>query len=259
MSDDALVIEVENAAVFLDPDRRDLSEALGMLNSPGGDFLVISRADKPEVFVQAFRHGQDDWQVEYREGSADRHFQAEQNQARDRTERLLWGWMSADPTWRESISWITLDFADESDGESEDEPDRPAGTPRLVRIAREAHCRTSTIGTYRGGQFFADVVSPPASGGQVVLLHLFDAQGDHTESRLHPAADPGEADALLRSVLAGLDGAQFGDIRIHPFSVEVEGRTWGLLDMTALRQHEAYELEPQQLGFHAPWDGLYDT
>ncbi len=128
-----------------------------------------------------------------------------------------------------------------------------------MRISHEAHYRTSTIGTYRGGQFFADVVAPPASGGQVVLLHLFDARGDHTESRLHPTADLGEADAVLRSVLAGLEGAEHGDIRIHPFSVEVEGRTWGLLDITALRQHEAYELIPQQLGFHAPWDGLYDT
>ncbi|MFJ9951715.1 hypothetical protein [Kitasatospora sp. NPDC091207] len=177
------------AAFFADLDRRDLSEALGMVDSRSGNFLVISREDEPEVFIQAFRHGQDDWQVEYREGSSDRHFRAEENQSRDRTERLLREWMSADPAWRESTSWIKLDFSDEPDDEPDDEPegepddepegepddepegepndepegepDRPADTPRLVRIAREANNRTSTIGTYRGGQVFADVVSRP--------------------------------------------------------------------------------------------------
>ncbi|MFJ2193974.1 hypothetical protein ACIOJE_39550 [Kitasatospora sp. NPDC087861] len=268
-----LAVELENGDVIVNPDRRDLTSALNSMSAPDNEFMVISWESDPEeadsgVFIQVLMHDPESWQAEYREGSHDRYFQAADHQPRKRTEELLLGWISGGTEWlrvRQAISWVKLDPSDNQGGSDEDGEDSRTfsqslhGT-RLVKVAHEPTYRTATIGTYREGLFFADIVSSPTSTDEVVLLHLFDADGNHTRSALKPAADLEQAKALLESTLAGLEGLRYEDIHIRPFSIENEGHTWGLLDETALRGGEEwYELEPQGLAFHAPWNGEYDT
>ncbi|MEU3348032.1 hypothetical protein ABZ723_24130 [Streptomyces sp. NPDC006700] len=58
-------------------------------------------------------------------------------------------------------------------------------------------------------------------------------------------------------------GAQYRGIAIAPFSVQFEGALFGLV-LEEDEEDDAAdgvwaEFYPDGLGFHAPWDGCYDT
>ncbi|MFJ9691271.1 hypothetical protein [Kitasatospora sp. NPDC101183] len=99
-------VEVDGLAPVPAEGRPDLVRAMQQLEVPGRDFLVVSRAD--EDYAQAYQHGPEDWQVEYREGSADRHYRAVDLQSRERAEELLWGWISGEPAWHDEVAWRRL-------------------------------------------------------------------------------------------------------------------------------------------------------
>ncbi|MFJ9565986.1 hypothetical protein ACIRQQ_38850 [Streptomyces fuscichromogenes] len=155
--------------------------------------------------------------------------------------------------------------------------------PDLVPIRHEPDYRTSTIGLWDGGQFFAHVSGVFAgrdANGRVVrrwysVLHEFDADGQHLDSRIRSAgtvADgPGKmpvveaSQQLLGEWLDSLPGRRFADIAIAPFSVEVDGALFGLVREChgeypeGEEQDDWAEFYPNRLGFSVPWDGLYDT
>ncbi|MFE9423602.1 hypothetical protein ACFYNO_11650 [Kitasatospora sp. NPDC006697] len=243
-----LVVELEDGTVLTGPDRAALGRALDLLAGEGNQFLAIGRfRTAPEEYIQVYRHAAEGWQVEYRDGSAERHFQAVGHQSRRRTEQLLWGWVSAAPGWREAADWVRL------------EPAELLPDARLVRIRHRPGGRTEAVGWYREGQFLAGRHPLPGGPEELVMLHLFDAEGQHTGTRLQPAGGPGEAARLLGELLAALPEPEAGDIAVQPFRIEVRGAEWGLLDRAA--EHggtEWYELVPQRMGFHAPWDGRYE-
>ncbi|MFI6152887.1 hypothetical protein ACIBCA_09360 [Kitasatospora sp. NPDC051170] len=110
-------VEVDGLAPVSAADRTGLTRALEQLEVPGRDFLVLSRAE--EDYAQAYQHGPEDWQIEYREGSAERHYQTTEHQSREQTERLLWGWISADPDWQEEVTWRRLSAEDLAGSEEE--------------------------------------------------------------------------------------------------------------------------------------------
>ncbi|WP_441246311.1 hypothetical protein [Kitasatospora sp. McL0602] len=255
MSTDPLLITSQDGTVIAASDRQALRQAMDQLTGPDNQFFVIARESAPDHFIQTFRHGAESWQVEYQDGSMERLFEAVGNQPRELAEALLWGWVEAGPSEHEGIVWRQLLLS------------VPQPTGRLVTMLHMPYGpdrpdrRTATIGTHRGGQFFADIVRDRQVGGGVLraLLHMFGHDGTHRETLLEAAVDLDHAERLLAEMLAGLGVTEFGDIRIKPFTIEVEGRSWGLLDMMADRNEEWYELEPQQMGFYAPWDGRYDT
>ncbi|MEV4614940.1 hypothetical protein AB0K43_20425 [Kitasatospora sp. NPDC049258] len=94
----------------------------------------------------------------------------------------------------------------------------------------------------------------------MALLHRFDPDGNHLGTDFSPTAEPDAAERALAELLDELPGVAYGAIRIRPFVAEAYGLEWGLIDGTADRDGlEHYELMPQQLGFGAPFDGLYCT
>ncbi|WP_037616194.1 hypothetical protein [Streptomyces aureus] len=157
--------------------------------------------------------------------------------------------------------------------------------PELIPIRWEPHHRTSTIGRWDRGQFFAHVSGvfegrADCDASRVVrrwyaILHEFDKAGRHVDSTIEatgtvpdgPEKAPVVAAAqhLLDEWLDALAGREFGDIKIAPFAEHFEGRLFGLV----LECHGEYadgevcqdwaEFYPNRLGFSAPWDGSYDT
>ncbi|WP_181807710.1 hypothetical protein [Streptomyces shenzhenensis] len=148
--------------------------------------------------------------------------------------------------------------------------------PEVIPIAHVPDYRTSTIGRWQGGQFFASVTAAVPEDWNhddwqsqkrwCAVLHQFDGTGRHLGSRIQftgTTAD-GEtkaiaaADQLLAAWLNALPERQYQDIAIEPFSVQFEGTLFGLV----MEDHEDdvwAEFCPDGLGFCAPWDGYYDT
>jgi uncharacterized protein (DUF952 family) len=132
--------------------------------------------------------------------------------------------------------------------------------PDRVPVAWEEGYRTDLIGRYDAGLFFAGY-----SGS--TFLHLFDAHGVHRRSWIAPAehvlgedAAPSALVDHLRGLVENLPGSEFADIAIAPFAVEdAAGERWGLIDETVGNGFPHAELRPNQLGFHPPWNGEYDT
>ncbi len=154
--------------------------------------------------------------------------------------------------------------------------------PDRVPIAREEGSHTDTIGTYGDGhQFLAFVVAtlPESSSDDwesqkrwYAVLHRFDAEGRHTgtDAEFFGTTADGEprvveqARARLQEWLDALDRRRYEDVAVELFSVEIDGREFGLFDATHEDEeedavHVLAELRPNELAFYPPWDGEYDT
>jgi formate hydrogenlyase regulatory protein HycA len=162
--------------------------------------------------------------------------------------------------------------------------------PEVIPIAHEPDYRTATIGKFDDGQFLASVTwayregytrswGPPNDHKRIyAVLHTFDAEGHHLDSniwhggtytdqlRLRDSSagdDPlTRAQTRLDRLLDALPGRAYTDIAIRPFQVVFDGTRFGLV----VEQHDEEEREdnwaelyPDRLGFHEPWNGLYDT
>jgi hypothetical protein len=144
--------------------------------------------------------------------------------------------------------------------------------PEILPIRHEPDYRTETIGHHRGGQFFGYATGAPHRDRFYAVLHLFDDHGFHVGTRVWPTAadrmdDPGTDEVLakLQEWLDALDGRTYGDIAVRRFEVAIDGVQFGLVaeshgDYPSGGEEDDWiELYPGGLGFHAPWDGLYDT
>jgi hypothetical protein len=93
-------------------------------------------------------------------------------------------------------------------------------------------------------------------------LHEFDHEGNYLESTVESpgAAEEGRQAAilLLKEWIAGIPGLTYGDIAIRPFQFEHDAITFGLI-VEDRHGTDWAELHPDRLGFHAPWNGHYDT
>ncbi|WP_149038726.1 hypothetical protein [Kitasatospora sp. MBT63] len=238
---DEIVIDFADGSRLRRPERDELTWAAQERVSAEHPWLCVLRGD--QLYIQAYRHGPEAWQVEHRFGSSDGHHQAVGHQTWAVTEQLLWGWTAVEPGWQGLVEWQKLDF--------------PA---RQVPVAHEPHARTRWIGTHEDGQFFGDVTGASGLACTMALLHRFDPEGNHLGTDFRPTADVDTAERELAQLLDGLRGVTYGSIRIRPFAVDAHGLRWGLIDGTAERDGlEHYELMPQQLGFGEPFNGLYCT
>ncbi|MFE6050932.1 hypothetical protein ACFQ6N_09265 [Kitasatospora sp. NPDC056446] len=138
--------------------------------------------------------------------------------------------------------------------------------PDLIPIRHEPFGRTRTIGRRRGGCFLASATGVAGRPECYAVLHRFDEAGQHLDSRIESAAGIAEARRVLAGWLDALPGREYGDVAVAPFEVRVDGVLFGLVveeDDEVEEDEEDYrftaELYPDQLGFHAPWDGCYDT
>ena len=158
--------------------------------------------------------------------------------------------------------------------------------PELIRIPLDEH-RFENVGRLPDGtQFMAYVTGAFPTGRKyysgddwrtkkkwLAVLHRFDAEGNHigTEARLGAFDIEGrqvagdKAFAHLQDMYAELaaDGEpEFCDIRVKPFSVEIDEVTYGLFYQQSEEEPEEGEergewvlLEPRDIMFHPPWDG----
>lgn len=81
----------------------------GLVDALGGadPWLVLERDDAD--FAQTYRDSADRFQVEYRAGSAERHFAAVASGV-EQTVDVLWGWLSDTDGWRDELSWAKVDY-----------------------------------------------------------------------------------------------------------------------------------------------------
>ena len=146
-------------------------------------------------------------------------------------------------------------------------------SPQTILIARIPAYRTEFAGTWSRGQFLGNVLSQTdpvawAAGDRInsrrwyAYLHEFDREGNYLESTVEsPGNGEGARQApmrLLEEWIAGIPGVMYGDIAIRPFQFEHDAITFGLIIEDG-HGRDWVELYPDRLGFHAPWDGSYDT
>jgi formate hydrogenlyase regulatory protein HycA len=136
--------------------------------------------------------------------------------------------------------------------------------PDLIPISYEPESQTSHIGTFKGGLFMGDVVGDPewfVDGQQftvTVMLHVFDEDGAYVRTEFRPGiSDEDAAWSRLESMIEELGDPVLTDIAIRLFEIEAHGRSWGLTDRGP--DSDWVDLSPQDLGFHAPWNGGYST
>ncbi|MEW2121154.1 hypothetical protein AB0945_39660 [Streptomyces sp. NPDC005474] len=99
------------------------------------------------------------------------------------------------------------------------------------------------------------------------VLHRFDGAGRHLDSRIQFTGTTADGEQkvidaarlLLDEWLDALPERQYQDIAIAPFEVQFEGALFGLILEAEDPDDVWVEFYPDQLGFHAPWDGYYDT
>jgi len=149
----------------------------------------------------------------------------------------------------------------------------------VIPIRHEPHYRTSTIGLYNGGLFFAWVTGaflpedfPRGSDWRArkrwyAALHRFDHEGNHITSDIW-CPGPGIRDGQqerLDGWLEALPGREFCDIAIRPFRLVVDGIVFGLVPEChgehpdGEQEDDWAEFYPGRLGFAPPWDGSYST
>lgn len=130
--------------------------------------------------------------------------------------------------------------------------------PKLIPIAHEPGYRTDQIGRYDDGLFLAGAWDHHA------YVHLFQPDGGYRHSTIVRVQDRGELDQALAELVAPLPGKVSGDIAVRLFQTRHDGIVFGLVDESGDRAGDGghtdwVELYPDRLGFHEPWDGLYDT
>jgi hypothetical protein len=99
----ALVTE-DDATPRRNPSMELIKQVVAQLTLPneGNGFLIIER--EGELYAQAARHGADDYQVEYRDGDATKHFAAYQVTLAE-AQAALCGWAFDLPGWRDRLHW----------------------------------------------------------------------------------------------------------------------------------------------------------
>ncbi|WP_333775607.1 DUF6891 domain-containing protein [Streptomyces sp. IBSBF 3136] len=88
----------------------ELAGLVRRTGAEGDHFLVLQRIpDLPDVFAQVWHETGGDYQLEYRDGAADRHFQAMVG-ATEEVIAVLTGWARQAPGWQAGPNWAPLDM-----------------------------------------------------------------------------------------------------------------------------------------------------
>ena len=150
--------------------------------------------------------------------------------------------------------------------------------PTIIPIKREENYHTHNIGRYEEDhQFMGFVVAslpmPPPVNWQKVkrwyaLLYCFDSAGNYLNAQHECLGTTAEgekgvikaAQKLLDEWLQALPNRKFGDVAIKLFSLEIDCRRFGLIDVSEPEDdYERVDLVPNELAFFPPWEGDYDT
>ena len=160
--------------------------------------------------------------------------------------------------------------------------------PEVIRVTHDGGNYSSCMGDCdlelgdEANQFWGRVVAfhtkpptPQPAGWHpekrwYAVLHKFDGWGRHLNTdhwfagvdRPHGDA-PELANAKLDEMVAGMGEVEYADIEIRLFRAEIDGHTFGLVDVSQPEEGPAFAervaMEPGNLLFRAPWDGSYCT
>ncbi|BAW03560.1 hypothetical protein [Nocardia seriolae] len=72
-----------------------------------GPYLIVETGD--QVYIQTYRHPDGHYDLEYRDGSADKHFAATATDPRIVAD-LIWGWATGDRSGFAALDWQKLSF-----------------------------------------------------------------------------------------------------------------------------------------------------
>ncbi|MCX4579572.1 hypothetical protein OHB41_41600 [Streptomyces sp. NBC_01571] len=111
--------------------RVSAEELAGLVRRIGGDgdrFLVVQRIpDLPDVFAQVWHKAGGDYTLEYRDGAADRHFQATVGGS-EAVIAAITGWARREAGWEGGLAWSLLDMGPAREvGRREDGAEHGAG------------------------------------------------------------------------------------------------------------------------------------
>jgi hypothetical protein len=149
--------------------------------------------------------------------------------------------------------------------------------PEKLPIERTEDYHTHYLGLYSGNRLFWGYETfffPSRTVGRedwqnyrrdYVILHLFDRQGNHLETRSEFLGTAAESDAQassekLEQWVNDLGEVQYADIEVKLFQVYIDGVVFGLVPNTEDEDNPSIELAPSStIAFFEPWDGSYYT
>ncbi|WP_458247150.1 DUF6891 domain-containing protein [Streptomyces sp. MAI_2237] len=105
-----IVVKTENWERHVRVSAEELGRLVRRIGSDGDQFLVVQRIpDLPDVFAQVWHQTGGDYTLEYRDGAADRHFQAMVD-APEAVTAAMTGWASQEAGWDGGLAWSLLDM-----------------------------------------------------------------------------------------------------------------------------------------------------
>jgi hypothetical protein len=111
-----MILNVDDDRAFASPTVAQLQSELADLETDA--FLILSRAD--EEYLQTYREEDGSFEVEYRDGSCDRHYRAE---SADLELQVLQGlfvaYFHGKSEWKASLTWEKVDFDEDFQGDED--------------------------------------------------------------------------------------------------------------------------------------------
>ncbi|MEU6313941.1 hypothetical protein [Streptomyces sp. NPDC047014] len=106
----AIRIETERGESYERPALGTLSALVERIGADGDRFVIVERVtEDPEVYIQVWHDAGDTYQLEHRDGSAERHFQAYLPTAAE-VVAVMAGWARQEKGWDAGPAWERLDL-----------------------------------------------------------------------------------------------------------------------------------------------------
>lgn len=126
---------------------------------------------------------------------------------------------------------------------------------------------TFVTGAFPKGQKYYSGDDWPTKKRWYAVLHRFEPDGSHLESRLYNGGTTADGQDLaceratdkMHEMFYTLSPGTFCDIDIKCFSYEEDGYEFGLIYENSETGYVSVILEPNDIMFHEPWDGEYST
>ncbi|MFI8339946.1 hypothetical protein ACIF8W_07670 [Streptomyces sp. NPDC085639] len=104
----AIKIETERGDSYERPALGVLSELVGRIGAVGDRFVIVERlTEEPDIYIQVWHDEGDGYQLEHRDGSAERHFQAYLPTAAEVVE-VMARWARQEKGWDAGPGWQRL-------------------------------------------------------------------------------------------------------------------------------------------------------
>ncbi|SNS97006.1 DUF6891 domain-containing protein [Actinacidiphila glaucinigra] len=105
-----IVVKTENRERHVRVPAEELAGLVRRIGGEGDRFLVIQRIpDLPDVFAQVWHQSGGDYTLEYRDGAADRHFEA-MTGGPEAAIAAITGWARQEAGWDGGLAWSLLDM-----------------------------------------------------------------------------------------------------------------------------------------------------